>query len=286
MKKSSVKVVNNEIVKKFSLFSPFFIREKLVYSSGKGLTTLGLLNSGCNFIKMEFIPQNNQNYTHENFHYKLTEFGLMNSPLINFTYFLGYYNLVIYLSLTIPFSIIIELLKKRIDYSEFVFLLKISCFNLANQNIPKILVHNDLRTYKTNNYLVKNNDVFFIDFESAKYERYTFLYDILLLNYDDNKRVFDLIDIEEYIKLLITRLRFSYKKTTLRTVIIRSLIKVSIRYLRNNSKTLLNWIASDGNLEEFVDIVSGFFSQESSKITTSHNRFYRINNNYINQYKD
>lgn len=257
---SKVEYLGNNVLKKYNcVFSPFMLREYWIYKKLKNTKlTPKIKKFGLNYLVFENYSSIN---TETNIIELIKQIALFNSsyiPLINLTFFMSIKNLKLYLLSQLPQALIIEFFKKRLPLSTLLKLFNLANFSFRNSKIKKRLIHNDLRTLSTANYLSNYNNIVLIDFEASKYERFTDFYDVFLLAYDDNNFRINLYLIELYIyeikKESINRNNFNY--ITIKTIINRSLIKVGIRYLRHcSSYQLLNYLITANKLNELYTFI-------------------------------
>lgn len=248
----------NTVTTSFKGFSGFFIwiRELMIYRSSSKTRQIGVCPElvKYNILSFEtvFIKGDQSKLNINKFLDSYLKFQeLKVSRILNLTYFFSLYNFKIYLINSFFFGIIIEVLKRNLS-------LKLAFRLIVNRPFHpfsrKVLIHNDLRTFKTGNLLIHNSNYLFIDFESVKWEKHLF-YDLILLSYDEYS---DSIN-SDILKLYIKNLRGlvkNLKNANIKQAIYTSMVKLGIRYYRlNRSELILNNIllGKYGYLSEFND---------------------------------
>jgi hypothetical protein len=256
-KPAKVTIEDNLVIKSFRLLSPFLIREVLVYNSINTDLAPSSLNYGLRTLKLEFIEKSTKDLNLKVLANSLARFNESKVWGINLTYFLSLNNFYLSLTLNPFFSIFIERMRNRISLFEFRELTR---FFLKNNTkiYRKFLIHNDLRSLQTNNYIFSaNENILFIDFEVCKMESKAIFHDLFSLAFNPLNNDFNLKLIEEYFKFFKELGLDKYSKYQFEKALNLSVMKVAFRYLRQfNDHTLINWIiGSKTNFNEFNVLV-------------------------------
>jgi len=181
-----------------------------------------------NELTLEFIIQNdNQGIKSSSFlhdYLLLGVFVMQNNILTLDSEVIDINSLKIYLNKIIFFKVIFYLFKYRnISLRNLLLLIKLLILNLSHKILvrksTKFLIHNDLLTNRSKNFMITNKSVYIIDFESIS-KGTNFLFDIVSLSIDMENRELDMNAILKFILIYHSDKEDQYIKSCLSSSIV------------------------------------------------------------------